>query len=126
MRLFSAPAIRQMKALAPLDAVSSNARVTAVPRTLNRRVLSPGVEDPVRVEGLFEPAVKPFTNHVERVKGRNSFVAMPKQYGMPSGFCDLVPNRVRRHVAADPALCAAPVGEHAVFTFESRRCGGKR
>lgn len=79
-----------MKALAVPEASSSAAKASAAWRRLNRRVLAAGVDDPVRVKGLLEAAVQAFTDRIEGVECRGVFVAIPKQYGMPTGFCDFV------------------------------------
>lgn len=75
---------------------------------LNRSVLKARIENPNRIEGLFDAVQEPFTDSVERVKDGCCAVAMPKQYGTSADFCDLGADSRGIIGAAHPALCAAP------------------
>ena len=86
---------------------------------LDRGILAPRIEYGVRVESLFKAAMQAFADGIERMKDRNVTVAMPKQYGMAAGFCDLVSNLACVVVAVYPTLGASPIGQHLLLTMES-------
>ena len=112
------PDLKQKNALAACEtnsAVNNNASV------LNRSVLAARIENPRRVEGFLESAMQALADVVEGVKDRSFCVAMPKQYGMSSHFCDLVTEFCGRAAAVYPALRPCPVGEDFLFAIQAWR-----
>ncbi|MGB5201400.1 MAG: hypothetical protein WBN68_06275 [Sedimenticolaceae bacterium] len=80
------PAFIQKKACAACGKASAAQIVTMA---LNRGGLTDRIENPNRIQGLFDAAREPFTDIVEEVKDGCFTVAMPKKYGTSADFCDL-------------------------------------
>jgi hypothetical protein len=110
------PINRQKKAFAVCGRNKApHSRVTQ----LYRSVLAAGIENPFRVEGLFESAVQALTHGVERLKDWGFSVAMAEKYGMPADFCDLFADFHGAAVAVNPALGTRPIGQNLVFAIKA-------
>jgi hypothetical protein len=86
---------------------------------LYRSVLAAGIENPFRVEGLFESAVQAFAHAVEGVEDWDFSVAMAEKYGMSSDFCDLFADIHGAAASVNPALGTRPIGQDLVFAIEA-------